>query len=141
MINRHYIIAFISLIFGILIGYWIHSSICKKEAEVIFTYDGEKTIKGLSYEIDSIYAEGVDPYGVYNKPEGIVPTPEDAAHVAEAVLSSIDGENSIKVRRPYRVKLLNDTIWSVKNSQKYKTGGATFTIYIDKRDGRIKAIF
>lgn len=134
-----------SFILGIILGVILAINICNNttntDTPVMYVFYGEKKVKNLSFERDSIYADKVDPYGVYNKKNGIIISPSDASKLAEIVLFPIYGEQSIIKQRPYEVTLINDSVWSINGTLRDGTEGGTFHMSIDKRDGRILNIW
>lgn len=111
-----------------------------KETMTKYKYMGEKTISNVNFERDTIYAEGADPYGVYNKKDGVVPSPKIAVEIAEVILFHIYGKESIERQQPYSVSLVNKYMWNINGRLKKGYEGGCFHITIDKRDGRILQI-
>ena len=89
----------------------------------------------------SIYADGVDPNGVYNRPNGVIPNDSLAVEMAKIVLFPIYGRKNIEYQRPYQVTLVNNELWYVKGSLPEKAAGGTFCIMINKSDGKVRGIF
>ncbi len=104
-----------------------------------FVNNGDETVE-LNIERDSIYADGVDPNGVYNKIGGIIVDDTTAVEYAKLVLFSIYGKACIEKERPYSVKLLNGNIWCITGSLPANTEGGVFSILINKRDGQVLKI-
>ncbi len=111
-----------------------------KETMMKYKYMGEETISNVNYERDTIYAESADPFGVYNKKEGVVPSPQVAVEIAEIVLFHIYGKDQIECQQPYNVSLVNKNMWNISGRLKKGYEGGCFHITIDKRDGRILQI-
>ena len=112
---------------------------CEKK-EYVFLGNKTKVYKGD--EIDSsIYVDGVDPHGVYNKPNGVIPNDSLAVEMAKIVLFPIYGKDNIERQRPYQVTLINNELWSINGSLPKNALGGTFGIVINKSDGQVKLIF
>ena len=88
-----------------------------------------------------MYAEGVDPYGVYNRPYGIIQNETIAVEYAKLILVPIYGRDEIESQKPYSVSLHKNSVWSVKGTLKENELGGTFSITINKSDGRVLSIF
>lgn len=82
------------------------------------------------------------------KENGFVPNKETAAKIAVAVWSPIYGEEAINNETPYRVKLIEDSIWIVEGSFigekdlrhllfKDAILGGTAYVEIRKSDGKV----
>ena len=106
-----------SFILGIILGVILTINICNNttntDTPVMYIFYGEKKVKNLSFERDSIYADKVPIYG----------------------------EQAIIKQRPYEVTLINDSIWSINGTLRDGAEGGTFHMSIDKRDGRILNIW
>ena len=140
--NKSILITLVCFFLGIIIGFCIHSHSMKTtEEDIAFTYEGEATIKKFPYERNGIDTKDAYPYGEYNKTEGIIPTPQDAARFAEVALSPIYGKEHIIGERPYSIRLINNTIWSINGTLDARAEGGTFHISIDKRNGRVRSIY
>ena len=93
-----------------------------------------------------VYEKSQDPFGVYNKKNGIVSNPYLAYNIAYSILSDIYGENQIKEELPLKIYLLNDCFWVIEGSlgdathPNGKVGGVA-KIVISKVDGQIQAVF
>lgn len=124
----------------IFISYFVFSKITSASTAIQYEFVGEDTINDNFDKIRSMYIKEEDPFGVYNKPEGIIPNPDVAIHIAEKILISIYDSVSIVSQRPYKVELLNSYIWCVHGQKKSNGEGGTFSILIDKNDGRIISI-
>ena len=77
----------------------------------------------------------------WKQPNGLVPDKETATKIAEAVLFSFYGEDTIKSERPYVIDLQNG-IWRIRGSMpRHSPGelwaGGTFYIAISQWDARI----
>lgn len=105
-----------------------------------FVYLGEINQQFELDNYDTIYAKGVDPYGVKNKPNGILPNDSLAVEMAKIVLFPIYGKKEIEKHKPYQVKLINNEIWSIKGQLDNNHEGGTFSILINKSDGKVLAI-
>ncbi len=105
-----------------------------------YEYIGEDSINEVFDPIRFIYERDEDPYGVYNKPNGVIPTPEVAAHVAEKILIPIYDSVNIVSQRPYQIRLLNHHIWSVQGQKTSECEGGVFSILINKEDGKVVMI-
>ena len=134
----------LSIITAFCVGYG--SAVCilsrgnAKKANNVkeYIFLGNDTV--IYEEIDhSIYASGVDPYGVYNRENGIVPSEKTATEIVKAVLIPIYG-SKISSQVPFRVSLWNKRYWCVRGSLKKGWEGGTFQILIDKVDGKICSI-
>lgn len=124
----------------ILISYIVFSKQSPASTAISYEFVGEDTINDNFEEVRSMYIKKEDPFGVYNKPEGIIPNPDVAIHIAEKILIPIYDSVSIVSQRPYKVELLNSYIWYVHGQKKSNSEGGTFSILIDKNDGRIISI-
>jgi hypothetical protein len=140
--NKGIIKYFIGVVIGILVGFWLHVNVSQKEDSVEkYIYKGNVYKKNdLSFERDIIYADHVDPYGVYDKKDGVVPNPQIAADLAEIILFPIYGKREIVKQRPYCVELLNNRIWVISGSLSPKSEGGCFTIFVEKQNGKILLI-
>ncbi len=67
---------------------------------------------------------------------GFVPDSATAIKIAEAIWFSIYG-NEIYQNKPYQIKLIGDTVWSIEGSLPEDLLGGVPYIEIDKRDCRI----
>jgi hypothetical protein len=72
----------------------------------------------------------------YKPKDGFVPDTVTAIWIAEAVLSSIYGEEKIKSERPFKATLKND-VWTVEGSLPEGWRGGVAIVEISKQDGRI----
>lgn len=136
----------LSIITAFCVGYG--SAVCiqsrgnAKKANNVkeYIFLGNDTV--IYEEIDhSIYASGVDPYGVYNKLNGVIPNDSLAVEFAKVVLFPIFGRKNIERQRPYQVKLINNELWSIRGSLSKNAEGGTFCIVINKQDGKVKMIY
>lgn len=132
----------ISFICGLGIGYQIQITTYKKEDPVVkFVYKGDVQLTtDLSFEKDTIYASHVDPYGVNDKQEGVIPDPQTAANLAEIILFPIYGEQTIIKQRPYKVQLQNNHLWSISGTLPSGSEGGCFHLLVEKKDGKILLI-
>jgi hypothetical protein len=78
--------------------------------------------------------------GVYTRANGVVVDANTAVTIGRAVLVPIYGEEEIDLQRPYKVELVNDTIWMLYGSLPQNANGGCFEIAINKKDGRIMKI-
>ena len=60
--------------------------------------------------------------------------------MAKIVLFPIYGKKEIEKHKPYQVKLINNEIWSIKGQLDNNHEGGTFSILINKSDGKVLAI-
>lgn len=130
------LICVISLLYFLLLNK--ESAPITKEADFVFL--GNDTIS-INFVRDTMYAEGVDPYGVYNRPYGIIQNETIAVEYAKLILVPIYGRDEIESQKPYSVSLHKNSVWSVKGSLKENELGGTFSITINKSDGRVLSIF
>lgn len=131
-------ILFITYSLGlVLVSYVLFSKDCMSSVVIPYEYVGEDSINEVFDSIRSIYGRGEDPYGIYNKPDGVISSPDVAAHVAEKILIPIYDSVNIVSQRPYQIRLLNDHIWSVQGQKSSDYEGGTFSILINKDDGRV----
>lgn len=133
--TKVFYICLICFICGMLLGVYTHSFFPQiNDGEgLIYNYKGAIEVENLSFDKDTIYTDGANPYGVYN----IVPNEEIAVWIAEKILFHRYGKNIIISQRPYEVSLLNDYVWKIGGTLPRNTEGGCFHIFIDKRDGRI----
>ena len=89
---------------------------------------------------DIEYGDGVDPYGVYNKKNGIVENANMAYTIANTILSNIYGSNQIKNEYPLKITLLNNRFWVIEGSLSKGETGGTAIIVIKKDDGQVQYI-
>ncbi|MCB0539808.1 MAG: YbbC/YhhH family protein [Bacteroidetes bacterium] len=61
-----------------------------------------------------------------------VPNELTAKKIAEAILIPIYGEEQIEDEKPFKAKLVNDSIWVVEGTQKEVSLGGVFYIEIQK---------
>ena len=66
-----------------------------------------------------------------------VPNDSTAKKIAEAILIPIYGKEQIEAEKPFKVKLVNDSIWVVEGTQKEISLGGVFYIEIQKSDCKI----
>ena len=88
----------------------------------------------------SIYEKGVDPNGVYCRIGGVLSNDSSAVEMAKLILFPIYGKKEIEKHKPYQVKLINNEIWSIKGQLDNNHEGGTFSILINKSDGKVLAI-
>ena len=86
------------------------------------------------------YEDGVDPYGVYNKKNGIVENANMAYTIANTILSNIYGSNQIKNEYPLKITLINNRFWVIEGSLSKGETGGTAIIVIKKDDGQVQYI-
>lgn len=135
------IILFVVYSIGLIfISYIIFSKQSPASTAISYEYVGEDTINDHFDEIRSMYIKEEDPFGVYNKPKGIIPNPDVAVYIAEKILIPTYDSVSIITQRPYKVKLLNKYIWCIRGQKNSNSEGGTFSILINKNDGRIISI-
>lgn len=131
-------ILFITYSLGlVLVSYVLFSKDCMSSVVIPYEYVGEDSINEVFDSIRSIYGRGEDPYGIYNKPDGVISSPDVAVHVAEKILIPIYDSVNIVSQRPYQIRLLNHHIWSVQGQKSSDYEGGTFSILINKDDGRV----
>jgi NTF2 fold immunity protein len=75
--------------------------------------------------------------------EGFVPDAKTAIKVAVAVWEPIYGEQQIAKEKPYRAKLLTNTVWKVEGSLPEGIGvkGGVATAFINKTDGKVVDVY
>ena len=76
------------------------------------------------------------------KEDVIVNSPESAAMLAYVYAKKIYGEHIAKGEQPYKISLVNDSIWCVSGSSKYyknKKWRGNFIMVIDKNSGSLLA--
>ena len=111
-----------------------------KVKEYVFLGNKEETYKCEEFD-KSIYEESVDPNGVYNRPNGVIPNDSLAVEMAKIVLFPIYGKKNIEHQRPYQVTLVNNEFWCIEGSLSENADGGTFSITINKSDGKVRGIF
>lgn len=94
----------------------------------------------MNFHLDSIYADGADPFNVYSKHEGFIQNETIAVEYAKLLLFPLYGKNVIESEKPYKVKLLNGNIWNVSGSLQKGTEGGVFSILLNRNDGRVMYI-
>lgn len=112
----------------------------KKSITDKYLFVGNDSIDEGFENVRSLYSNGEDPFGVYNKPDGIICDTKSAVNIAEEVLFSLYGEDAIKKQRPYSVRMMNHHIWCIEGNLKKGFEGGVFCILIDKRDCRVISI-
>jgi hypothetical protein len=76
------------------------------------------------------------------KPKGgFVPDSDTAIKIAVAVWEPIYGQKHIANEKPYRAKLLTNTVWKVEGSLPADTMGGVATAFIAKDDARILSVY
>lgn len=135
------LIYIIVLLFGFIGGGWFILSVSnhtpnqtEKEKCEDFVFLGNDSI--IFYR-DSIYANGVDPFNVYSKYEGLIQNETIAVEYAKLILFPLYGKNVIESEKPYKVKLLNGNVWNVSGGLQEGTEGGVFSILINRYDGRV----
>lgn len=83
----------------------------------------------------SILASGSEEHS-YKPKDGFVPDQPTAIRVAEAVLIPIYGEKKIKMERPFKAILKNET-WTVKGSLPQGMVGGVAMVELSKKDAKI----
>ncbi|MBO4891891.1 MAG: YbbC/YhhH family protein [Prevotella sp.] len=127
----------IAIAFTMLFTLFASCLVSGQQNEVVeFVYNGTDSVE-LNIERDSIYADGADPYGVYSKSEGIMVNDTMAVEYAKLILFQIYGKEQIEKQRPYSVRLLNGTVWSVTGNLRDDMEGGVFSVMINKADGRV----
>ena len=123
----------------ILVSYILFSKDCISSNIIPCKYEyvGEDSINEGFDSIRYIYGKEEDPLGVYNKPNGVIPNPNVAAHIAEMILIPIYDSLNIVSQRPYQIRLLNHHIWSIQGQKISDCEGGIFSILINKDDGRV----
>ena len=110
------------------------------EMDTNFIFKGDSIIEDSNKVLfdRSLYGEETDPYGVYNKPEGIVPDAETAVRICEAILFPIYGENNVLSQKPYEVIKVNNRYWFISGTlpKNANIEGGVFHIVLDKTDGK-----
>ena len=89
---------------------------------------------------DTIYSEKADPFGVYNKSEGLIANDSMAVELSKLILFHIYGKEKIEKERPYQVRLFNDKVWYISGSMSKDDEGGIFNIALRKDDGRVLLI-
>jgi hypothetical protein len=77
----------------------------------------------------------------YFPEEGLVPNAETAARIAVALWVPIFGEEQIIIERPYRVRLIEDSIWLVHGTLPENWVGGVAYLKIRKSDAKIINLF
>lgn len=81
--------------------------------------------------------------GVYNNEKGLVSSPTIAYTIANAILTSLFGEEDMSEQRPLSIELVNNKYWLIQGNYKPKipntTGGSPIMI-IKKDDAQIQFI-
>ena len=113
------------------------------EMEIKYIYKGDSILQDSILFDRSLYSDETDPYGVYNRQEGIVSDAETAVRICEAVLFPIYGQNIILSQIPYEVTKINDRYWHISGTLKKnnRIEGGVFHLVLDKKDGKICAIW
>lgn len=62
---------------------------------------------------------------------------ETAVKIAEAIAMENYGEDKIKSQRPYKVSIVNDTLWKVEGTFNSIGFGGVFSVTLSAKDGRI----
>jgi hypothetical protein len=76
------------------------------------------------------------------KPQnGFVPNATAAIKIAVAVWELIYGKKKIADEKPYRAKLLTNTVWKVEGSLPPDTIGGVVTAFIAKDDARVLSVY
>ena len=88
----------------------------------------------------AVFAHAVNYAGVKPK-NGFVPDADTAIKIAIAVWEPIYGQKQIASERPYRAKLLTNTVWKVEGSLPPGTLGGVATAFIAKDDARILSVY
>ena len=73
----------------------------------------------------------------YVPPNGMVPNKRTALQVAEAVLTSVYGEQQIAKEQPLKVALVAGDVWLVWGTLPKRYVGGTAVIKISKRTGKV----
>jgi hypothetical protein len=75
--------------------------------------------------------------------DGFVPDAKTAIKIAVAVWEPIYGEVAIAKEKPYRAKLLTNTVWKVEGSLPggIDMMGGVATAFISKSDGKILNVY
>ncbi len=82
------------------------------------------------------FASDVPHTGVKPK-DGFVPDAATAIKIAVAVWEPIFGERQIAGEKPFRARLLTNTVWKVEGSLPPQSMGGVATAIIAKDDGKI----
>jgi hypothetical protein len=72
---------------------------------------------------------------------GFVPDADTAIKIAVAVWEPIYGPKQIAGEKPYRAKLLTNTVWRVEGSLPADTKGGVATAFIAKDDARVLSVY
>jgi len=103
-----------------------------------YVYLGEQREDGPLYVRSEDDYTIKDRYGVYTREGGCVRDAQTAILIARAVLAPICGYELLDSRQPYKVTLVNDTIWHIMGTMSPSVAhGKIFTIDINKKDARI----
>ena len=106
---------------------------CVNKKTPMYVYLG-KTYEGYSF--DRSAERGFVPLDrVYNW-DGIIPDAETAAKVAIDIFSSQCSPEQIEDVKPFRVKLVDDSLWTVMGDNLMTEGGG-LSIIIQRSDGRV----
>ena len=73
--------------------------------------------------------------------DGFVPDAATATKIAIAVWEPIYGTNRLAFEKPYRAKLITNTVWRIEGSLPPNTVGGVMTAWIAKDDGRIMDVY
>jgi hypothetical protein len=72
---------------------------------------------------------------------GFVPDADTAIKIAVAVWEPIYGQKQIAGEKPYRAKLLTNTVWKVEGSLPADSMGGVATAFIAKDDAKVLSVY
>lgn len=88
-----------------------------------------KDIEYIDENTDYYYNDGDD-----------VPDAETAMKVAQPILCKIFGYENIRIRQPFSIQLINDSIWYIKGSVPKKYNGGDIYVKMSKKNATIYEI-
>jgi hypothetical protein len=94
----------------------------------------------LLFALVTVFAVAANDEG--EKPKnGFVPDADTAIKIAVAVWEPIYGQKKIAGEKPYRAKLLTNTVWRVEGSLPEGWSGGVATAFIAKDDARVLNVY
>lgn len=149
---------FIFFTVGFITAFILHiSSTCTSKAELSIGYKMKELRFILKDSIGDVlsnedfrqsisdipYAEGADPYGVYNQENGIISNATVAYNIACAILSDKYGKEFVYENEPFIIALYNNKYWLIEGStyhtEKNKKRGGVYMV-LRKDDGQIQML-
>ena len=110
----------------------------------VFIFDGISNVDSIYYEYSVVLPpheiqHASSPY--YRLSEGAIPDARTAVQVALPVIYNVYGKEDVQKEQPYHVKFQRDGMWIVSGNGANPHGcGGTFSISLQKADGRISSI-